>query len=145
MSFIATNILKNDVEYSSTFRIDRNITIKHIRAHLEKHGTANSGDITISIKQSSTILKEAIVTVDKINEEILADYAHGFFRFDFDGLVLHHNYENEFTEYEIVTKITNHINDDDNFISLVADLNAPIANIYDTISSVIYGYQFYIY
>ena len=87
MSTLLVDELYDGVIAPQNFTIDRDLDICSVRVHLYKHDTATS-DVTIRLYQDATLLKEATITANQINECVPETYAHGMFNFDLGNTAL---------------------------------------------------------
>lgn len=117
------------VTFVQNFRINKSLSVPHIRPWLYKQGTLVDGELTLEVWQNADLLKTATIDYTTINTEIPATYAHGQVRFDFDPLQLNHDRQSEFTEYTLRIYMANHTRDTNNFVGTIRRYELKI---YDT-------------
>lgn len=105
------------VVFEQNFRIQRSISVPHIRPWIYKEGTIADGQLTLEIVRNEQVLKTATIDFATINAEITGTYAHGQIRFDFDPLQLNHDSTLEYTEYTMRLYMDNHTKDVNNFVA----------------------------
>jgi len=103
--------LYDGIKFIQRFRINRSLQIAHIRPWIYKQGLLTTGELVMEVYQGSDLLNSARIDHTEINEGIPAAYAHGMIRFDFDQLILHHDCETEWTEYEFHLFTENYVTD----------------------------------
>lgn len=102
--------LYNGIVFEQNFRIQKSISIAHIRPWIYKHGALQSGVFTCEVLEGSTVLKTGTIAFTDINTAIPATYGHGQIRFDMNSLQLNHNTNNEWTEYKLKFYISGYTN-----------------------------------
>ena len=102
--------LFNGITFEQPFRIQKSISVAHIRPWIYKHGFLQSGNLTCEVWQAGTMLKQVQIPYTTINSEIPGTYAHGQIRFDTDSFQLNHNTNNEWTEYIIKVYMSGYTN-----------------------------------
>lgn len=118
MTLLVDELYPNIV-FEQNFRINKTISMPHLRPWIYKQGTLQDGDLTLEIWQGADLLKTATIVYTLINAEITGTYAHGQIRFDLDPLQLNHDRKQEWTEYQIRLYMANHTKNVNNFIGTV--------------------------
>lgn len=111
--------LYDGITFPQKFRINRSMSIAHIRPWVIKWGTIADGELVLQVRQNDELLIESIIPSGDINAQIPSTYFHGQIRFDFDALQLNHDRENEYTEYEFHLFMRNHTTDTQNFMGAI--------------------------
>lgn len=120
--------LFNGITFVQKFRTNRSIQIAAIRPWIYKQGTLTTGELVMQVYQDGVFLNESRIDHTLINEEIPATYAHGMITMEFDQLILHHDCEDEYTEYEYHLFMDNYTTD----FAFVGSCRRYELKIYDT-------------
>lgn len=118
MSTLIIDELYDGVVIDQTIKINRDLSVSHIRPWIYKEGTIVDGELRLTILQASVELLTVEITTNELNK-IPEPYSHGFVRFDFDNLVLHVEEGEIETEYTLRFQMVNHTTDRSNYIALV--------------------------
>lgn len=111
--------LFNGITFSQNFRIQKSVSIAHIRPWFYKHGILLSGNLICEVWEGLDLLKSVSIPYTTINSEIPGTYAHGQLRFDFDPLQLNHNTVNEWTEYTVKFYMSGYTNNPSAFVGMI--------------------------
>ncbi len=130
MSTLLVDEMYTGVVVNQPVKINKNISVAHIRPWIYKQGTLPTGQFKLTILQGATELKTSLIDFSDINEALPLQYFHGFIRFDFDNLILNVE-ENELeTEYIFRFEVINYTNDSDNFIAMSRRFTAKTYSTY---------------
>lgn len=117
------------VVFTQPFRIQKTVSIGHIRPWLYKHGTP-IGSVTLEVYSGATQLASASLPIESVTDAVPGVYGHGRVRFDFDSLTLHHDSTAEYTEFTFKLSVSEHTKDPDNFLGAVRQYEAPVYDYY---------------
>lgn len=130
MSTLIVEQLFDGVTFSQAIRVNRNVSVAHIRPWVFLNGTLADGDFQCRVLQGATGLAVATISYTDINAAKTEDYAHGYIRFDFDSLILHRNEGEEKTEYIFEFSMINHTTDPTNFLAICREWDIKSAIVY---------------
>tara|TARA_Y100001936_G_C16091405_1_gene686519 strand:- start:2722 stop:3195 length:474 start_codon:yes stop_codon:yes gene_type:complete len=126
MSFLCINKFDNDTsEISTGIRFRERCVIHSIRLKVFKCGTLQDGILTLQVLNSNgNLIGSKSLTYEEINNGISGTYAHGYMKFEFsESLVINKSELNSFTECTLKVVMSDHTEDQNNYIALVRDEN----------------------
>lgn len=124
--------LFNGITFEQNFRIEKSISLAHVRPWIYKHGVLQSGNLRCEIWEGATMLKQVQIPYTTINAEIPGTYAHGQIRFDMNSLQLNHNTNNQYTEYTIKVYMDAYTNLTSAFVGTVRRYELKFYDTYGT-------------
>ena len=131
MSTLIVEPLFSGVTFTQNIKVDRSVSVAHIRPWVYIHNTLVDGDFQCRVLQGASELAVATINFADINLAKTETYAHGFIRFDFESLILHRAEGEENTDYIFEFSMINHTSNPTNYIGVVRE--------WDLLSTIIYG------
>lgn len=140
MSLLYGEIL-TDTYIDTEIRIDKNINIKSVRAHILKYGNLSAGELELSIYQGVELLNSAEISYTQINDITNDEYLHGWVRFDIPTS-MNWDFDTDYAEYTLRIRYNNYgLNDK---LYLISDLNPPNVELHDTTSIYVRGFEIFV-
>lgn len=131
MSTLIVEQLMNGVTFEQPIKVKRTISIAHFRPWVLLHGTLASGQLQCKIRQGATVLSTKTIDYTLLNAAKTQAYAHGYIRFDFNGLVLGRAQGETETEYIVELSMVGYSNDFSNYVGVCRE--------WESKSSLVYG------
>lgn len=134
MSTLLIEPLLNGTIFEQPIKVDRSVSIAHIRPWVYINGTLTSGVFTCKVFQGATELTSATINYTDINAAKTETYAHGYIRFDFDSLILNKDNGETKTEYILKFSMEGYVDDPSNYLGIVREWDAKSSIVYGSIS-----------
>jgi hypothetical protein len=131
MSTLIVDQLTDTLVVTQAIRVNRSVSIAHIRPWVYLQGTLADGSFRCRVYQGANLLATSLIPVADINAAKSQPYAHGYLRFDFDSLILHRQEGESDTEYIFEFGMVGHTLDNNNYLGIVRE--------WDLKSSILYG------
>lgn len=127
-----------DSPISTNIRLDSNIRIENIRAHIFRDGFLTEGQLEVSLCEGTEVLNTTEIDYTELNNISDKEYIHGWVRFDIPTS-LKWKFHTDYSEYTIKIRYKNGSGP----IYLVSDLNSPIVETHDTKSIYARGFELF--
>jgi hypothetical protein len=131
MSTLIIRELNDGITFTQPIKVDRNLSIRHVRPWVLLHGVLTTGDLQCRVLQGATELASVTINYVDINAAKTETYAHGYIRFDFDSLILNRAEGEQSTDYILEFSMINYVDDPANYLGIVRE--------WDQKSSIVYG------
>jgi hypothetical protein len=118
------------VVFEQPFRIQKSMSLYHVRPWVYKHGNPPAGEMVLQLMSGEYILREARIGAAAINSAAPLPFAHGPLRFDMNSLQLNHDRTQEFTEFKIRIFMDGYTADANNFYGVIRRYERPFYDIY---------------
>ena len=128
--------MENGETVSTSMRVLKTDTIRLVRLRLFKYDSPD-GTLTVTLKDGSTTIGTASLTLAEINTDINATYFHGYVRFDFgdQGVRVNKKGTEAYREIDIEVALTGHTDDNSNYISLCRNFDTDFVDSYGAITN----------
>lgn len=125
MSTLLVDELFTSVIFEQRIRIMRSAQIGAIRLWIYKNGNLDNGDLRMQIYDGATLLKQVDISHTDINNAVVLAYAHGYIRFDTDGLSLNVGETEAHHEYILKFSMVNYTDNANKYIAVCREWDGP--------------------